>query len=422
MSSKTLQRRLISLVQSGRVERSGRLKSTRYYISDNNALVEGDSDKIAVAEDIFSEAGKNDLRFLAKKKHFRDKVTYNRAFIESYKPNSTFYVPEDVRRWLHSKGRRFDVEEAAGSYVRLISPRILIDMSHFSSKLEGNTYSLLDTENLIEHGYEAEGKDFEETQMILNHRAAIVYLIENAETIDVDDLTIRSLHALLSKLLLANYSASGGVRQKPVVIRESTYVPIGNPEDLKAAFRQVLEIARGILDRFEQSFFLLIHFAYLQAFEDVNKRTSRLASNIPLFKQNLCPLSFVGVERHHYTDALLALYEKNAVQPMLDLYVWAYSRSCSEYEVVRRSLSRWSLKDRQYQAHLNEAMRYVVLDGLHGKAMENFVEGYCTKNQLLDDKAFFATVKTLLRDTHEGNVILLNVTPEQFTKWIIDEP
>ena len=214
MSSKTLQRRLISLVQSGKVGRSGRLKSTRYYFSGNNALVGGDSDQIGLTEDVFSEEGKNALRFLTRKKHFRDEVTYNREFIESYKPNQTFYVPEDMRRRLHSKGRRFDVEEAAGSYVRLISQRILIDLSHFSSQLEGNTYSLLDTENLIEHGYEAEGKDFEETQMILNHKAAIVYLIDNAETIDVNDLTIRSLHALLSKQLLANYSAWGGVRQR----------------------------------------------------------------------------------------------------------------------------------------------------------------------------------------------------------------
>ena len=207
-----------------------------------------------------------------------------------------------------------------------------------------------------------------------------------------------------------------------MVIRESTYVPIGNPEDIRVAFRRVLDLARKILDPFEQSFFLLIHLAYLQAFEDVNKRTSRLASNIPLFKQNLCPLSFVGVERHDYTDALLALYEKNAVQPMLDLYVWAYSRSCSEYEVIRRSVLSWSPKNRQYQEHLNEAMRCVILDGLHGKAMETFVAGYCAKNQLLDDKAFLVTLKTLLRNTHEGNVILLNVTPEQFTKWMIDEP
>lgn len=100
MSSKTLQRRLISLVQSGRLERSGRLKSTRYYFSGSNARLEGDSDQMAMAEDIFSAEGRNDLSFLARQKHFRDKVTYNREFIESYKPNVTFYVPENVRRRL----------------------------------------------------------------------------------------------------------------------------------------------------------------------------------------------------------------------------------------------------------------------------------------------------------------------------------
>lgn len=422
INPKTLQRRLSSLVLSGRVNRRGRLKFTKYYSPDSRTIEQSEDKSNLELEEVFSEDGRKSMQFLAKPKHFRTKTTYRTGFIDNYKPNETFYVPAKVRQKLYSKGRRFDIEKAAGSYVRLISQRIMIDLSYFSSKLEGNTYSLLDTENLIEHGNEAEGKVFEETQMILNHKAAIVFLIDNAETIDINEITIRSLHSLLAKQLLANYYAWGNIRTKPVVIGESSYVPLEHPEKLKVAFQRILGLAREIIDPFEQSFFLLVHLPYLQAFEDVNKRTSRLASNIPLFKHNLCPLSFVGVERNHYRDALLAFYEENAIQPMLDLYVWAYSNSCKEYDVVKQSVSIWNAKNSQYQEHLNEVMRHVILEGLHGKAIQRLAKEYCAKNQLLDDKAFHVTLRKLLRETHEGNVIILNVTPEQFTRWMIDEP
>ena len=81
-----------------------------------------------------------------------------------------------------------------------------------------------------------------------------------------------------------------------------------------------------------------MHLSYLQAFEDVNKRTSRLSCNVPFIKENLCPLSFTDVSRDAYTAALLAVYEKNNIEPMLELYAWAYIRSCKQYGVVKKSL------------------------------------------------------------------------------------
>ena len=92
------------------------------------------------------------------------------------------------------------------------------------------------------------------------------------------------------------------------------------------------------LTPFEQSFFVLIHLSYLQAFEDVNKRTARLACNIPFIKNNLCPLSFTDVSRDDYSAALLTIYEQNEITPMLDLFCWAYSRSCNQYSIAKESL------------------------------------------------------------------------------------
>jgi len=143
------------------------------------------------------------------------------------------------------------------------------------------------------------------------------------------------LHHLLSQDLLVNPEACGNIRTIEVDIGQSTYKPLGNPHALKELFELILQKAKKIKDPFEQSFFLLVHLSYLQAFEDVNKRTSRLSCNIPFIKCNLCPLSFTDVSRDDYTAALLAIYEKNDVEPMLELYAWAYSRSCKQYGVIK---------------------------------------------------------------------------------------
>lgn len=124
---------------------------------------------------------------------------------------------------------------------------------------------------------------------------------------------------------------------------------------LKDLLELILLKARKIEDPFEQSFFLLVHLSYLQAFEDVNKRTSRLSCNIPFIKQNLCPLSFTDVSRDNYTAALLAIYEKNEIGPMLDLFYWAYVRSCKQYGVVKQSLGEIAAFRIQYRQQMKQA-------------------------------------------------------------------
>ncbi len=119
---------------------------------------------------------------------------------------------------------------------------------------------------------------------------------------------------------------------------------------------------------------MLVYLSYLQAFEDVNKRTSRLSCNIPFIKLNLCPLSFTDVSRDDYTAALLAIYEKNDMTPMLDLYCWVYIRSCEQYGVARKSLGAIDAFRIQYRTGNKDKdiMGQVVRQGLHGKQAENF--------------------------------------------------
>lgn len=287
-------------------------------------------------------------------------MSYNRDFLDSYIPNKTAYIPVKIGKQLHKEGKRFDKALAAGTYAREICQRLLIDLSYNSSRLEGNTYSRLDTQRLVEEGITAEGKVHEETVMIMNHKEAILFLVENAQDIELNSLTIRNLHHLLSQDLLANPAACGNIRSVEVDIGQSTYKPLSNPHQLKELFELMLFKARKIADPFEQSFFLLVHLSYLQAFEDVNKRTSRLSCNIPFIKENLCPLSFTDVSRDDYTAALLAIYEKNNIAPMLELYAWAYLRSCEQYGVVKKSLGEIDAFRIQYRQQRKEVMGLVV--------------------------------------------------------------
>ena len=147
-------------------------------------------------------------------------------FLEQYRPNETAYLPQGLRTQLHNLGRSPAEQTPAGTFARDIFNRLLIDLSWASSRLEGNTYSRLDTERLIEFGQVAEGKDALETQMILNHKNAIEYLVRNVEQADVDTETVIALHAFLSDGLMADPMACGHIRTRAVEIGGSVYLPI----------------------------------------------------------------------------------------------------------------------------------------------------------------------------------------------------
>lgn len=417
INSKTLQRRLANLADQGLIIKTGERKAAKYYpISMPPKENKGHSG--TTAYEIFSPDSQNAVKFLDIPLYAREKMSYNRDFLENYVPNKTTYVPESMRQQLFNEGKRFDTTLAAGTYARQISQRLLIDLSYNSSRLEGNTYSRLDTQKLVEEGITADGKVHEETVMIMNHKEAILFLVENAQEIELNSLTIRNLHYLLSQDLLANPEACGNIRSIDVDIGQSTYKPLNNPHLLKELFELILFKARKIEDPFEQSFFLLVHLSYLQAFEDVNKRTSRLSCNIPFIKENLCPLSFTDVSRDDYITALLAIYEKNIFEPLLELYAWAYLRSCEQYGVVKKSLGEIDAFRIQYRQQRKEAMGQVVRSGLHGTPAEKFIEDFCLKYGIKDVAKFTSMTLADLSTLHSGAIIGLGITESQLNKWL----
>lgn len=144
-----------------------------------------------------------------------------------------------------------------------ISQHLLIELSYNSSRLEGNSYSKLETKRLIQEGLGADGKASKDTIMILNHKEAISLLIENAQDIDINGFSIKSIHGLLSNDLISNRDAVGNLRKISVGTGKSSYKPIDNPSILAELFELMLSKARKIRNPFEQCLFLLIHLAYL---------------------------------------------------------------------------------------------------------------------------------------------------------------
>ncbi len=432
MLKKTIQRRLKSLVEDGLIIAEGEKRGRKYYLEKDSYAKSGiDSGKDkeqALNQEVELEANHSEhpifsseslslLSYLNTPVYGRIKTSYQVGLIESYIPNETQYVPNSVRDVLYKAGKRFDKTLAAGTYAKQIGQRLLIDLSYHSSRLEGNTYSKLDTQKLIENGLTAEGKVQEETVMIMNHKEAILFLVENAEDMLLSPFIITNIHNLLSRDLLKNPDACGKVRQLEVNIGNSSYLPLNNPHQLVEYLALLLRKAEQIIDPFEQSFFLLIHISYLQAFEDVNKRTARLTCNIPFIKGNLCPLSFIDVPQEDYFKALLYFYEKNDFLPALELFQWAYVKSCEQYDVVKESLGEIDTYRIQHRPARKEVMANIIRGGITGSDIESAIATYCKENTIDSPDKFVTMVLHELETLHTGAIVSLGITESIFEAW-----
>ena len=414
---RTLQRRLARLEKAGRILIAGAGRATLY-------LPIVTTEKSTEANDgiFLSTAAQEIQNRISRPLSGRQPVGYQRKFIDSYQPNVTWYLPAAIRNHLMDIGRRIGIDYAAGTYIRQILDRLLIDLSWVSSRLEGNTYSLLETERLIAFGEAATGKTPFETQMVLNHKAAIEFLVDAVDEIGFDRRTILNLHALLSDNLLGNPSASGRLRAIPVGIGKSVYEPPAVPQIIDEIFGQILNTAVAISDPFEQAFFVTLHLPYLQPFEDVNKRVSRLAANIPLIHHNLCPLSFMDVPEDLYINGLLGVYELNRIELMRDVFVWTYERSCNRYQVVRHTLGEPDTFRLRYRKALidcvGEAVRQVGRGDANdtGDVLLHLAKDLVPEN---DREHFLKIAKEEIAALHEGNYARYRLRPSEFKDWQI---
>ena len=412
---RTLQRRLARLEKTGRILIAGVGRATRYL-----PVVAAEKSTEANGGIFLSTDARELQNRISKPLSARQAVCYQRKFIDSYQPNVTWYLPAAIRNHLMKIGRRIGIDYAAGTYIRQILDRLLIDLSWASSRLEGNTYSILETERLIVFGEAEAGKTPFETQMVLNHKAAIEFLVDAVDEIGFNRRTILNLHALLSDNLLGNPSASGRLRAIPVGIGKSVYEPLAVPQLIDEIFGQIMDTAVAISDPFEQAFFITVHLPYLQPFEDVNKRVSRLAANIPLIHHNLCPLSFVDVPDDLYINGLPGVYELNRIELMRDVFVWTYERSCNRYQVVRHTLGEPDTFRLRYRKALIDCVGEAIRQVGQGNSIDTGEVLLHSAKDLVpenDREHFLKIAKEEIAAVHEGNFARYRLRPGEFKDW-----
>ena len=414
---RTLQYRLRALVNAGRVRLTGDGRAARYHIGNDDrpavAAGAGRADMVPLSQD-----GQRVLAYVRQPVAVRRPVGYNRAFLDRYRPNSSFYLTAEDRARLAALGRPQIDAAPAGTYVKQILSRLLIDLAWNSSRLEGNTYSLLDTRRLLDFGEAAEGRGQRDAQMILNHKDAIEFLVASADEIGFNRYTILNLHALLANNLLADPAAVGRLRHIIVGIDGSTFYPLEIPGLIEECFDQLLATAAAIEDPYEQAFFIMVQLPYLQPFDDVNKRVSRLAANIPLIKANLAPLSFTDVPSDLYTQATLGVYEMNDTALLRDVFFWAYERSAARYGAVRQSLGEPDPFRLRYREALREIIRNIVRGQMDRKAARAHLAATARDAiPAVDQDQFIEVAETELLGLHDGNFARYQVRPTEFAAW-----
>lgn len=421
-SRRTLQRRLATLKGRQRLQVAGEGKSTQYRLAP--VLVEvADVVQLSMVSaatiEIYvptSTEGEDIKTYVRQPNHQRKPVGYDRALLEAYRPNETHYLAQDIREHLHQIGRTPEAERAAGTYARDILGRLLIDLSWASSRLEGNTYTRLDTMNLIERGQAAEGKDRREAQMILNHKAAIELLVEGAEDIGFNAFTFFNLHALLSENLLADPTEGGRLRHRIVEVSGTVFHPLGVPQQIDHYFHMILDKAGAIEDPFEQAFFIMVHIPYLQPFVDVNKRVSRLGANVPLIRRNLCPLSFIDVPERAYVEGTLGVYELQQVDLLRDVFIWAYERSCQRYMAIRETVAEPDPIRLRHREVLIGVVSEIVR-GLQAPNAMNIRVLVASRVPPEDQNRVVKLALEDLRNLHEGNISRYRLRLSEYRNW-----
>lgn len=421
---RTLQYRLKSLVDAKRLLMKGSGRWARYGVPREISLefqATSGVPEVKMRPEVLpplSEPGADIQEYVHRPPESREPVGYNREFLYSYRPNDTFYLSETERAHLHEVGRPEMEAQPAGTYIKKVLNRLLIDLAWNSSRLEGNTYSLLDTMRLLELGEEAEGKERHEAQMLLNHKEAIEFLVDSAEEIGFNRHTIRNLHAILAENLLADPDAAGRLRNIAVGIGGSVFHPLETPQLIEECFERILATASAISDPFEQAFFVMAQLPYLQPFDDVNKRVSRLAANIPLIKENLSPLSFEDVSRELYAESVLGVYELNRIELLRDVFIWAYKRSAARYVAVQQSLGEPDPFRMRHRTSLREVVGEVVRGHMDKKQATAHVGIWSQKHVDMQERERFREVaERELLGLHEGNFARYRIRPSEFRIW-----
>ena len=206
--------------------------------------------------------------------------------------------------------------------------RLAIDLSWKSSQIEGNTYSLLETEQLLREKQTAAGKTKDEATMLLNHKEALDFILLNKDYIKPLSISgIEDLHSVLIKEL----KVGRNIRKRRVGISGTNYKPIDNEFQIREALQSMCILVNSKDNIFEKALLVLVLISYIQPFEDGNKRTARIISNAILMNEGFCPISFRTVDSIEYKKAMLVFYEQNNITPFKKIFIDQFEFAVKTY-------------------------------------------------------------------------------------------
>lgn len=313
-SDATMKRLLASGVQQGDILTTGAGKAVRYSLTAKAHILMPVSLDTYFAKDV-------DERQV--------QTGFNFALINEQLPGLSLFTDDELAllNELQSEFRAHLAEMTDNEYRREME-RLGIDLSWKSSQIEGNTYSLLETERLLRESKTADGKTKEEAVMLLNHKDALRFVLDNPDYLQ--ELTIshiEDIHTLLTKEL----SVDKGLRHRRVGITGTLYRPLDNEFQIREAMRDTCALINSRDNAFEKALLALVLISYIQPFMDGNKRTARITSNALLIANGYCPLSFRTVDSIDYKKAMLVFYEQNNLHAFKQIFIDQYAFAVREY-------------------------------------------------------------------------------------------
>ena len=313
-SERTLKRIIAEVVQQGDIVVEGKGRATRYSLSAQAHLM--------MPLDI-------DTYFLKDIDERKVQESFNFDLIRSILPQIDIFTAEELER-LNVAHQAFLNNMATLSELeyRKEMERLGVDLSWKSSQIEGNTYSLLETERLLKEKLTAEGKTKEEAVMLLNHKDALDFVLDNPDYLkEITVRRIEDIHGILTKEL----GVGSGIRKRRVGITGTNYRPLDNEFQIREALEDSCNLINGKENIFEKALLALVLLSYIQAFSDGNKRTARITSNAILMAWGYCPLSFRTVDSVDYKKAMLMFYEQNNIAAFKQIFIEQYEFATKNY-------------------------------------------------------------------------------------------
>lgn len=223
---------------------------------------------------------------------------------------------------------REKIKKLTPAIIKKEFERLTIELSWKSSRIEGNTYSLIDTEILIKQHQEAKGHSKEEAIMILNHKKALDYILNKKS--DFKKITLRKIENI-QKLIVQDSDIRGGLRSIPVGITGTSYKPLDNKYQIAEAAGKFIKTINKLKDPFSKAFVSILMVSYIQMFEDGNKRTARLLGNAIFLAYGVCPLSYRSIDEADYKKATILFYEQNNAGFFKKLFIEQFKFAVGNY-------------------------------------------------------------------------------------------